>query len=308
MNLPPHRHKKRLGQHFLHDALVLQRIVRAIDPRPGQRVVEIGPGAGALTLPLLQELGELTVIEFDRDLLPALRELAVGVGRLEIIQADVLAVDLERLAAGSAIRLVGNLPYNISSPILFHCIEHIAAIADMHFMLQKEVVERMAAQPGGKDYGRLSVMLQLACRVEPLLEVPPDAFHPPPKVDSAVVRLTPLPAEQRAAAGQPAVARVVKAAFAQRRKTLANALHGLLTPDDLRNAHIDPGLRAERLTPHDFVRLAAALPEAAADPARESAPRLTNPPRAAVIRAPPRPPPGRMQHTWPGSSVGRAED
>src|SRR4029079_7444980 len=180
-----HVARKRLGQHFLQDAGVLRKIVQAISPQRADNLVEIGPGEGALTLPLLRELGQLTVIELDRDLVPRLRAAASGVGELEIINADVLTVDFSALAAAGRTRVVGNLPYNISSPILFHCIDHIDAIRDMHFMLQKEVVDRMDAATGSKVYVRLSVMRQLACRVDPLLGVPPGAFRPPPKVDSA---------------------------------------------------------------------------------------------------------------------------
>ena len=253
-----HIHKKRFGQHFLHDASILQRIVQAIAPRPGDRIVEIGPGDGALTLPLLRALGRLTVIELDRDLVPRLRAAAQGVGELEIVNADVLGVDFDALARGEALRVVGNLPYNISSPILFHCIDHLDAIRDMHFMLQKEVVERMAAAPGSKVYGRLSVMLQLACRVEPLIEVPPGAFRPPPKVDSAVVRLLPRPRSERPSIDADRIAQVVRAAFGQRRKTLANALRGLLDADEIAAAGVDPRARAEQLEPAAFVALAAA--------------------------------------------------
>ena len=257
-----HVTRKRFGQHFLHDAEIISRIVLAVDPKPGQRIVEIGPGDGAITLPLLRKAGRLTVIELDRDLIPRIAARAAGVGELEIIQADVLTVDFTSLARGERLRVVGNLPYNISSPILFHCIEHLDAIADMHFMLQREVVDRMAAAPGSKVYGRLSVMLQLACRVEPLLPVPPQAFRPPPKVDSAVVRLVPLPRSERPIAHQASIVRLVRAAFGQRRKTLSNSLDGLARASDLATVGIDPGKRAEQLAPADFVRLAAHLAEA----------------------------------------------
>ena len=252
----PHQHKKRFGQHFLHDPGLIRRIVQAVAPRAGDRLVEIGPGAGAITLPLLREAGQLTVIELDRDLIPRIQAAAQGVGELEVIHADVLTVDFTALARGGTLRLVGNLPYNISSPILFHCLEHAGAIADMHFMLQKEVVERMAAPPGSKVYGRLSVMLQLACRVEPLFRVPPGAFTPPPKVDSAVVRLTPLPEAERPDADPVRIERVVRHAFGQRRKTLANALQGVLTPAQITAAGVDPKVRAEQLAPAQFVALA----------------------------------------------------
>ncbi len=249
--------RKRFGQHFLCDQEIISRIVQAIDPRPGQHIVEIGPGDGAITLPILRKSGKLTVIELDRDLVPRIKARCADVGEVEIINADVLTVDLGQLSAdGEKLRVVGNLPYNISSPILFHCINHLDAIADMHFMLQREVVDRMAAAPGSKVYGRLSVMLQLACRVEPLLAVPPHAFRPPPKVDSAVVRLSPLPLEERPTEQLGSITRLVRAAFGQRRKTLSNSLDGLASAEDLRAVDIDPGARAEQLPPHSFIRLA----------------------------------------------------
>jgi 16S rRNA (adenine1518-N6/adenine1519-N6)-dimethyltransferase len=255
----PHVTKKRFGQHFLHDKNILRRIVEFVAPRPGDRIVEIGPGEGALTLPLLREAGKLTVIELDRDLIEPLRLRASGVGELAIVHRDVLEVDIGALAGGGTLRLVGNLPYNISTPILFHCLDHAAVIRDMHFMLQKEVVERMAAGPGSKIYGRLSVMLQLRCAVEPLFDVPPGAFSPPPKVDSAVVRLVPLPAEKLPQADLGVIDRVVRAAFGQRRKTLSNALHGVASADDLAAVGIDPRLRAEQLPIAAFVTLAQHL-------------------------------------------------
>ena len=254
-----HVPRKRFGQNFLHDPGILRRIVELISPRPGQRLVEIGPGEGALTLPLLRAAGALTAIELDRDLIEPLKEKARGAGALTVISADALSVDFSALAQGTPLRLVGNLPYNISTPILFHCLEHAAAIQDMHFMLQKEVVERMAAAPGSKIYGRLSVMLQLRCAVEPLLKVPPGAFRPEPKVDSAVVRLLPLPAAQQPTVDAALLERVVRAAFGQRRKTLGNALSQLATAADLEAAGIDPRARAEQLAPAAFVALATRL-------------------------------------------------
>ena len=253
------RPKKSFGQHFLHDRRYIERIVSAVAPRAEDFVVEIGPGEGALTLPLLAAAGKLTAIELDTDLIPGLQARAAAAGELHIIHADVLKVNFTALAHSHGVerlRITGNLPYYISSPILFHCVEHSAAIQDMHFMLQKEVVERMAADPGSKVYGRLSVMLQLACRVEPLFTVPPEAFRPPPKVDSAVVRLLPLSPEERHGGNPDHVYTVVKAAFAQRRKTLSNALKQLMDSDAIRRADVDPKARAETLAPTDFVRLA----------------------------------------------------
>ena len=253
------RPKKNFGQHFLHERRYIERIVSAISPRPNDFLVEIGPGEGALTFPLLTAAGKLTAIELDTDLIPHLQANSASVGELSIIHADVLKVDFTALAQRegvSRLRIAGNLPYYISSPILFHCIDHASAIADMHFMLQKEVVDRMAAEPGSKVYGRLSVMLQLACRVEPLFDVPPGAFRPPPKVDSAVVRLVPLAAEARHDADPERLYAIVKAAFAQRRKTLGNALRQLMDADAIRLADVDPKARAETLAPEDFVRLA----------------------------------------------------
>jgi len=255
-----HIPRKRFGQHFLSDGGIIDAIVREIAPQPGDAMVEIGPGLAALTQPLVERLGRLTVIELDRDLAPRLHALAEGIGTLTVINADVLGVDLAALASDGPLRVIGNLPYNISTPILFHCLDHLDAIADMHFMLQKEVVERMAAGPGSKVYGRLSVMLQLSCRVDPLLDVPPGAFRPPPKVDSQVVRLTPLPPEARPAPQlAPAIERVVRAAFGQRRKTLSNALGGVLPAAAIEACGIDPRQRAEQLAPEAYVALAGRL-------------------------------------------------
>lgn len=248
--------KKSFGQHFLHERGVIDKIVLAIDPRHGDAIVEIGPGQGALTLPLLAKHGALTAIEFDRDLLAPLAAAARDAGELTLISSDVLDVDLTALAAGGQIRLVGNLPYNVSSPILFHALAHAPAIRDMHFMLQKEVVDRMAAAPGSKVYGRLSVMLQAYCRVTPLFKVPPGAFRPPPKVDSAVVRLVPRAEQEIGIADRGRFAAIVRAAFGQRRKTLRNALQGVADADAISAAGLEPGLRAEQVDVAGFVRLA----------------------------------------------------
>lgn len=262
MNAPA-RPKKSFGQHFLHERRYIERIVSAVSPRPDDFLVEIGPGEGALTFPLLTVARKLTAIELDTDLIPRLQQQAEGIGELSIVHADVLKVDFTAMAARAGVprlRIAGNLPYYISSPILFHCVDHADAITDMHFMLQKEVVDRMAAEPGSKVYGRLSVMLQLACRVVPLFDVPPGAFRPPPKVDSSVVRLVPIPREERHDANPARLHAIVKAAFAQRRKTLSNALRQLMDAEAIRQADVDPKARAETLAPGDFVRLAKIPP------------------------------------------------
>jgi 16S rRNA (adenine1518-N6/adenine1519-N6)-dimethyltransferase len=253
-----HQPKKSLGQNFLHERVYIDRIVQAIDPQPGDRVVEIGPGQGALTLPLLRRHGALTVIEFDRDLVGPLAEMAKGIGELEIIHRDVLQVDFTALAAGTPFKLAGNLPYNISSPILFHALDHAAAITDMVFMLQKEVVDRMGAGPGSKVYGRLSVMLQAYCQVQPLFVVPPGAFRPAPKVDSAVVRLVPRDPASVAIKDRARFAEVVRAAFGQRRKTLRNALNGVCDAGHFQAAHVSPDARAEQVDVAGFIALANA--------------------------------------------------
>lgn len=250
------RAKKSLGQHFLHERGVVDKIVLAVDPKPGDRIVEIGPGQGAMTFPLLDRHGALTAIEFDRDLLVPLADAARAHGDLTLVHANVLDVDFTALAAGAPIRLVGNLPYNLSSPILFHALDHAAAIRDMHFMLQKEVVDRMAAAPGGKVYGRLSVMLQAWCKVTALFAIGPGAFRPPPKVDSAVVRLVPRAPAEVGIADPARFSAIVRDAFGQRRKTLRNALSRLCDEDAIRAAGIDPQRRAEQLAVADFIHLA----------------------------------------------------
>ncbi len=258
--------KKHLGQHFLHERGIIAKIVQAVDPQPGDRLVEIGPGQGAITFPLLDRHGELTVIEFDRDLIFPLTEAARAHGTLEVIHRDVLTVDFSALAhnggENARLRLVGNLPYNLSSPILFHALEHAAAIRDMHFMLQKEVVDRMAAAPGSKVYGRLSVMLQAYCLVTPLFTVPPGAFRPPPKVDSAVVRLVPRDPATIGVRDPAKFEAVVRDAFGQRRKTLRNALSQQCDAAAIESAGLRPDARAEQIEVAGFVRLANLLADA----------------------------------------------
>ncbi len=266
--------KKHLGQHFLHDRRIIDMIVQAVDPKPGDRLVEIGPGQGAITFPLLDRHGELTVIEFDRDLIFPLTDAARAHGTLEVIHRDVLSVDFSAIARNSGagegpavdgkIRLVGNLPYNLSSPILFHALDHAAAIRDMVFMLQKEVVDRMAAGPGSKVYGRLGVMLQAYCHVTPLFDVPPAAFKPPPKVDSAVVRLVPRAPETIGVKDPAMFTAVVRDAFGQRRKTLRNALSKLCDAAAIEAVGVRPDARAEQIEVADFVRLANSLAAAPA--------------------------------------------
>jgi 16S rRNA (adenine1518-N6/adenine1519-N6)-dimethyltransferase len=248
--------KKHLGQNFLHDRSVVAKIVLAVDPQAGDCIIEIGPGQGALTFPLLDRHGVLTAIEFDRDLLQPLAAAAQAHGALTLIPADVLSVDFTALAGDGQIRLVGNLPYNLSSPILFHALDHAAAVRDMHFMLQKEVVERMAAGPGSKVYGRLSVTLQAYCAVTPLFTVAPGAFRPAPKVDSAVVRLVPRAPDTIGIDNPRRFAEVVRAAFGQRRKTLRNALDGVVDSATMQAAGVSPQARAEQLAVADFIRLA----------------------------------------------------
>jgi 16S rRNA (adenine1518-N6/adenine1519-N6)-dimethyltransferase len=257
-----HRPRKRFGQNFLMDKNIVGKIVAAIAPRPGENLVEIGPGLGALTRPLLEQAKRLQVVELDRDLIPQLQENCREAGELIVHSADALEFDFSTLAQpGAPLRIVGNLPYNISTPLLFHLIEYISRIVDMHFMLQKEVVDRMAAAPDSPDYGRLSVMLQYHCKVEPLFTVPPGAFNPRPKVDSKIVRLQPHPVPPCAVASYADFASLVKQAFAQRRKTLRNNLKPLLDTDRIAALGIDPGTRAETLALADFAKLTNAWTE-----------------------------------------------
>ena len=249
-----HQARKRFGQHFLSDSAVIDAIVRAIDPRPAQALVEIGPGLGAMTDPLVARCERLTVVELDRDLAARLRKRP----ELNVVEADVLTVDFSALAqqAGQKLRVVGNLPYNISTPILFHLLEHVEQVIDQHFMLQKEVVDRMAAAPGSKDFGRLSVMLQWRYDIESLIDVPPEAFAPPPRVDSAVVRMLPLPA---VAAVDPALlGELVTSAFSQRRKLLRHSLGRWLEARGY-GGRFDLQRRAEEVPVAEFVALAAEL-------------------------------------------------
>lgn len=257
-----HRPRKRFGQHFLHDRGVVARIVSALAPQPGDHMVEIGPGTGALTRDLLARVTRLDAVELDRDLLARLEAEFPG-DRLTLHNADALKFDFCKIAPGSGkLRLIGNLPYNISTPLLFHLLDQAGCIKDMLFMLQKEVVERLRAVPGGKDYGRLSVMIQYRCAVEKLFDVAPGAFTPPPKVDSAVVRLVPHATPPVAVDDPARFALLVRAAFASRRKTLRNNMRGLLSAEDMLALGIDPGRRAETLSLAEFAALSNAAKHA----------------------------------------------
>lgn len=249
----PHRARRRFGQNFLVDGNIIRKIVAAIAPRPGEAIVEIGPGLAALTRPVLDACGRLHVVEIDRDLIARLKS-DFGDGRLTIHEGDALKFDFATL--GGDLRVIGNLPYNISTPLLFHLSEHAEGIRDMTFMLQKEVVDRMVAEPATEAYGRLSVMLQYRHRMEKLFDVPPGAFRPAPKVTSAIVRLVPRPTSALQARDAALLGRIVTAAFGQRRKTLRNTLREFAGEAELAALGIDAGLRGERLSVDDFVRIA----------------------------------------------------
>jgi 16S rRNA (adenine1518-N6/adenine1519-N6)-dimethyltransferase len=254
--MKPHVARKRFGQNFLVAPGIVAKIVEAIRPQTGDNVVEIGPGLGALTEPLLERLDHLQVVEIDRDLIARLRE-RFSPERLTIREGDALRFDFSAL--GPDLRVVGNLPYNISTPLLFHLAACAGAVRDMHFMLQREVVERMVAAPGGAEYGRLSVMLQYRFEMERLFLVPPGAFNPAPKVESAVVRMIPRPRKALAANDEALLEEIVKSAFAQRRKMLRNTLRDHLREDDWAALDIDPMRRAEELAVGDYVRIANRL-------------------------------------------------
>jgi len=249
-----HQPRKRFGQHFLTDTAVIDDIVRCIEPQPGEALVEIGPGLGALTNPVVARCRQLTVIELDRDLAARLRKRS----ELQVVEADVLTVDFTALAAerGRKLRVIGNLPYNISSPILFHLLQHVEAVEEQHFMLQKEVVRRMAAQPCSKDYGRLSVMLQWRYDIEDLLDVPPEAFDPPPQVDSAIVRMLPLLTPPKL--DTKLLEEAVAVAFSQRRKLLRHSLGRWLEARTDAPA-FDLQRRAEEVPVADYIALVQGL-------------------------------------------------
>ena len=249
----PHRPRKRFSQNFLIDQSVIAEIVAAVAPRAADLMVEIGPGLGALTRPLSRAVSTLHVVEIDRDIVARLRD-EFPCERLVVHEGDALEFDF--VALGTPLRIVGNLPYHISTPLLFHLASCAHAIADMHVMLQSEVVERMVAAPGGAEYGRLSVMLQYHFGMEKVLDVPAEAFRPPPKVESAVVRMTPREPGSPRAGDERLFADTVRAAFSQRRKTLRNTLGSALSGEDFETLKIDPQARAQTLSVEDFVRIA----------------------------------------------------
>ncbi|QWK94227.1 16S rRNA (adenine(1518)-N(6)/adenine(1519)-N(6))-dimethyltransferase RsmA [Plesiomonas shigelloides] len=253
-----HRARKRFGQNFLNDVFVIDSIVSAINPRKGEAMLEIGPGLAALTEPVARDLDHMTVIEIDRDLAERLRHHPQLKDKLTVREQDAMSADFSAISAelGQKLRVFGNLPYNISTPLMFHLFDYTDSISDMHFMLQKEVVNRLAAGPGSKAYGRLSVMAQYYCQVIPVLEVPPHAFKPAPKVDSAVVRLVPHAQKPFPVKNLRWLSRVTTDAFNQRRKTLRNGLSHLFSVEQLEALGIDPTLRAENITVEQFCRLA----------------------------------------------------
>jgi len=256
-----HSPRKRFGQNFLHDHGVIARILHSLGPGNGQNLVEIGPGKGALTFPLLRQVERLHVIEIDRDLATWLRQQQPDPERLRIHNEDVLQLDFKALASDGKLRLFGNLPYNISSPLLFHLFDQIESIEDMHFMLQQEVVARLAANPGSKAYGRFSILAQYYCHVERLFGVPPEAFRPAPRVHSAVVRLVARGTAPYPTGPWPLFDQILRAAFATRRKTLSNNLKSLTDPTLLNRCGIDPRARAETVAGKYFGRLSLLLGE-----------------------------------------------
>ena len=252
--LQGHRARKRFGQNFLHDRHWIERIAKAINATEGDDIVEIGPGQAALTRELIAGAGKVRAVEIDRDLAAWLKETFPE--SLSLIEADALTLDWTQVAKNDNLRVVGNLPYNISSPLLFKLLEAADHVKDQHFMLQKEVVDRMVAQHGSKTYGRLSVMLQWRYRMQKLFDVPPGAFNPPPKVMSSVVRMIPKAKEEVPSVDFELFSSVVANAFSQRRKTIRNALSALLSSEEISACDVDPGARAEALPLDAFVRLA----------------------------------------------------
>ncbi|WP_418140829.1 16S rRNA (adenine(1518)-N(6)/adenine(1519)-N(6))-dimethyltransferase RsmA [Marinobacter sp. MA] len=258
-NKAGHQARKRFGQNFLHDPGTIERIIRAINPKPDDAIVEIGPGLGALTEEILAVNPRLQVVELDRDLIPVLRTKFFNYPEFRIHEADALKFDFSQLMVDRPLRIIGNLPYNISTPLIFHLLSQAGVVQDMHFMLQKEVVQRMAAVPGDNNYGRLGIMTQYFCRVQPLFEVGPGAFRPAPKVDSAIVRLVPHKTLPHPAKDLATLQAVVRTAFNARRKTLRKALGGMVSVEQLQSLGINDGLRPENLGLADYVAIADLL-------------------------------------------------
>lgn len=256
-----HKARKRFGQNFLHDPGVIEKIVRAINPKPEDTIVEIGPGLGAITEEILALNPRLQVVELDRDLIPVLRTKFFNYPDFRVHEADALSFDFSQLVTDRALRIVGNLPYNISTPLIFHLLGQSGVVQDMHFMLQKEVVQRLAAVPGDNNYGRLGIMAQYFCKVQPLFEVGPGAFRPAPKVDSAIVRLVPHKVLPHPAKDLKTLQAVVRTAFNARRKTLRKALAAMVTVEQLQSLGINDGLRPENLSLADYVQIADMLAE-----------------------------------------------
>ncbi|WP_394131112.1 16S rRNA (adenine(1518)-N(6)/adenine(1519)-N(6))-dimethyltransferase RsmA [Marinobacter nauticus] len=265
-----HQARKRFGQNFLHDPGVIERIVRAINPKPEDSIVEIGPGLGAITEEILAINPRLQVVELDRDLIPVLRTKFFNYPEFRIHEADALSFDFSQLVSDRPLRIVGNLPYNISTPLIFHLLSQSGVVQDMHFMLQKEVVQRLAAVPGDNNYGRLGIMAQYFCKVQPLFEVGPGAFRPAPKVDSAIVRLVPHKELPYPARDLKMLQAVVRTAFNARRKTLRKALAAMVTVEQLQSLGINDGLRPENLGLADYVRIADLLADTGKLPAEDN--------------------------------------
>ena len=254
-----HRARKRFGQHFLHDNNVIEKILRSIAVTEGDSFLEIGPGQGALTFPLLSECKKLIAVELDRDLIPILNKKAEKYGELTLINADVLNFELDSLPGAARYRIVGNLPYNISTPLMFHLLNSIERIQDMHFMVQKEVAQRIVAEVGSQHYGRLSVMIQYQCKCQYLFDVAPGSFTPPPAVDSAIIRLLPHAQADFDVGDFSLFSKIVLSAFGQRRKTIANSLKSIVSSEIFEDTGIDRKLRAENLSGHDFAKLTRAV-------------------------------------------------
>jgi len=260
-----HKARKRFGQNFLHDEYIIQKIASSVNPDEKQNIVEIGPGQGAITRHLLKQCKHLDLLEIDRDLVKHLDTIFPRSEKLDIHNVDALKFEFCSLAHKQKIRLVGNLPYNISTPLLFHILENAHCIEDMHFMLQKEVVERMAASPGSRDYGRLSIMIQYHCMVESLFNVGPESFDPPPKVESSIVRLTPHKIKPVKVKNYTIFSQLVAQAFSLRRKTLRNALKKSLTEEQIIACDVDPKLRPEMVDIGGFARLSNATVDLTSD-------------------------------------------